>query len=210
MSQYFQVHPDNPQARLIRQAGAILHAGGVVVYPTDSSYGLGCAIGATSKEAVERIRTIRQMDTDHLMSLVCRDLSEIAAYAHVDNSAFRLLKSLTPGPYTFILKATSEVPKRLQHPKRKSIGLRVPDHRVTQALLGELDGPLVSTTLQLPESEVPLNDPEEIRERLERQVDLVIDAGPCNIAPTTILDLSEGEPRVVRRGIGPLDWLEQH
>ena len=200
MAQYFVIHPDNPQARLIHQAVEILHAGGVIAYPTDSSYALGCMLG--NKAAQERIRAIRGVDASHHFTLVCRNLAELATYAQVDNSQFRLLKANTPGQYTFILKATREVPRRLQHPKRSTLGLRVPEHAVTQALLDALDEPLLSMTLTLPGDETPLNQGWEIRERLEHAVDLVIDAGACASEPTTVIDLTADEPQLMRRGAG--------
>jgi tRNA threonylcarbamoyl adenosine modification protein (Sua5/YciO/YrdC/YwlC family) len=205
MSQYFQIHPVNPQARLIRQAVEILRADGLVVYPTDSSYALGCHVG--DKRGMERICRIRALDKKHNFTLVCRDLSEIAIYAKVDNSAYRLLRSLTPGPYTFILGATHEVPRRLQNPKRKTIGIRVPDHPIAQALLADLGEPLMSSTLILPGKDIPETEAEEIRERLESEVDLVIDGGHCGFEPTTVIDMSEGAPRVLRQGCGPVDIL---
>jgi tRNA threonylcarbamoyl adenosine modification protein (Sua5/YciO/YrdC/YwlC family) len=180
-----------------------LRAGEVIIYPTDSSYALGCAIGA--KGALDRIRQIRRTEIDHDFTLVCRDLSEIATYARVDNAAYRMLKSLTPGPYTFILKATGEAPRRLQDPKRKSIGLRVPDNRIALALLAELGEPIMSSTLQLPEDDVPLTEPDEIEQRLGNRVDLILDGGACGLEPTTILDLSRGQVDIVRRGKGPVD-----
>ena len=200
MAQYFVIHPDNPQARLIHQAVEILHAGGVIAYPTDSSYALGCMLG--NKDAQERIRAIRGVDVSHHFTLVCRNLAELATYAQVDNSQFRLLKANTPGQYTFILKATREVPRRLQHPKRSTLGLRVPEHRVTQALLEELNEPLLSMTLTLPGEEASLNQGWDIRERLEHAVDLVIDAGACASEPTTVIDLTTDEPQLMRRGAG--------
>lgn len=200
MAQYFTIHPETPQVRLIHQAAEIFRNGGVVAYPTDSSYALGCMLG--DKDAQERIRAIRGVDENHHFTLVCRNLAEIAVYAKVDNSQFRLLKANTPGNYTFILQASREVPRRLQHPKRSTIGLRVPDHVVTLALLEELDAPLLSMTLQLPEDEAPLSEAWEIRERLERRVDLVIDAGACDVQPTTVIDLTGDEPVLVRRGKG--------
>ena len=205
MSQFFQIHPVNPQARLIRQAVEILRADGLIVYPTDSSYALGCHVG--DKRGMERIRRIRALDNKHNFTLVCRDLSEIAIYARVDNSAYRLLRSLTPGPYTFILSATHEVPRRLQNPKRKTIGIRVPDHPIAQALLADLGQPLMSSTLILPGKDIPETEAEEIRERLERDVDLVIDGGHCGFEPTTVIDMSEGAPQVLRQGCGPVDIL---
>lgn len=200
MSQYFRIHPQTPQARLIRRAVEILRAGGIIAYPTDSTYALGCLIG--EKAPIDAIRRIRRLDERHNMTLVCRDLSEIATYARVDNSAFRLLKNLTPGAYTFIFKATHEVPRRLQHPKRKTIGIRIPDHVIAQALLEALGEPLMSTTLLLPGDELPMTDPEQIRERLEHDVDLIIDAGACGIEPTTVIDMVGEVPEVVRRGKG--------
>jgi len=200
MSQFFVVHPVNPQKRLIHQAAELLRTGAVIVYPTDSCYALGCHLG--DKQAMERIRRIRQADKDHNFTLVCRDLSEIATYAKVDNPTFRLLKAHTPGPYTFILDATREVPRRLQHPKRKTIGIRVPDHPVPLALLGELGEPIMSSTLMLPGDDAPLTDPEEMRVRLQHQVDLVMDGGPCGLEPTTVVDLSGEAPRVLRVGKG--------
>jgi tRNA threonylcarbamoyl adenosine modification protein (Sua5/YciO/YrdC/YwlC family) len=200
VAQLFTVHPDNPQQRLIRQAAEIVRAGGVIVYPTDSCCALGCRIG--DKTAMERIRAIRGVDERHHLTLVCRDLAEIGQYAKIDNAQFRLLKATTPGSYTFILQATKEVPKRLLHPSRRTIGLRVPDHTVAQALLAELGEPLLSSTLVLPGDELPLNDPEEIRERLERRIELVIDGGPCGIVPTTVVDLTGDAPVIARVGKG--------
>ncbi|MEZ5541918.1 MAG: L-threonylcarbamoyladenylate synthase [Pseudomonadota bacterium] len=207
MSQFFQIHPVNPQQRLIRQAVDILRGGGVIAYPTDSSYALGCCIG--DKRGIERIRRIRGLDDSHDFSLVCRDLSEIAVFARVENSAYRLLKALTPGPYTFILRATGEVPRRLQNPKRKTIGIRVPDNVICQALLEALGEPLMSSTLIMPGSEVPETDAYDIRERLEHELDLVIDGGNCRLEPTTVVDMVEGVPVVVRAGLGPVDALGQ-
>jgi tRNA threonylcarbamoyl adenosine modification protein (Sua5/YciO/YrdC/YwlC family) len=203
MSQFFRVHPDNPQNRLIRQAVDIIRNGGVVVYPTDSAYALGCHSG--DKRAVERIRHIRRLSDDHNLSLICRDLSELGTYARVNNSAYRLLKSATPGPYTFILQASREVPRRLVHPKRKTIGLRVPDNNICQALLGELSEPIMSTTLILPGDEYPLTDPDEIRELLEHQVDLVIDGGFCGLEATSVINLEENIPLIIREGCGDLE-----
>lgn len=200
MSQYFTIHPVNPQLRLIRQAAAIVRDGGVMVYPTDTCYAIGCHIG--DKAAMERIRAIRQLDERHHFSLVCRDLSELATYARVDNRQFRMLKAATPGPYAFILEATREVPKRLQHPSRRTIGLRLPDHPVVRALLAELGEPLLSSTLMLPGDDVPLNDPQEIRERLDHHVDLILDAGACGIEPTTVVNLTGPQPEIVRVGKG--------
>lgn len=205
MSQYFEIHPDNPQPRLIRRAVELLRQGEVIAYPTDSSYALGCLVG--DKAAMDRIRRIRRLDDKHNFTLVCRDLSEIATYAKVDNTAFRLLKSFTPGPYTFIFKATGEVPRRLQHAKRKTIGIRVPDHRVTQDLLDELGEPLLSTTLILPGETLPMNDPKEIRERLEHELGVIIAAGACSPEPTTVVDMTEGVPQVLRQGQGAIEGL---
>jgi tRNA threonylcarbamoyl adenosine modification protein (Sua5/YciO/YrdC/YwlC family) len=205
MSQFFQIHPVNPQARLIRQAVEIIRADGLIVYPTDSTYALGCHVG--DKRGMERICRIRALDNKHNFTLVCRDLSEIATYARVDNSAYRLLRSLTPGPYTFILSATHEVPRRLQNPKRKTIGIRVPDHPIAQALLGELGEPLMSSTLILPGMDMPETEAAEIRERLEHEVDLVIDGGHCGFEPTTVIDMSQGSPQVLRQGCGAVEGL---
>jgi tRNA threonylcarbamoyl adenosine modification protein (Sua5/YciO/YrdC/YwlC family) len=205
MSQFFQIHPVNPQLRLIRHAVEIIRDDGLVVYPTDSSYALGCHVG--DKRGMDRIRRIRALDNRHNFTLVCRDLSEIAAYARVDNSVYRLMKSLTPGPYTFILRATHEVPRRLQNPKRKTIGIRIPDHAITQALLEELGEPLMSSTLILPGRDMPETDAVEIREQLERDVDLVVDGGHCGFEPTTVIDMTSGAPVVLREGCGPVDML---
>jgi tRNA threonylcarbamoyl adenosine modification protein (Sua5/YciO/YrdC/YwlC family) len=202
MAQFFSIHPANPQPRLIRQAAELVRSGKVIAYPTDSCYALGCRLD--DREAVERIRAIRALDAKHHLTLVCRDLSEVARYARVDNRQFRLLKSATPGSYTFILEATREVPKRLQHPRRNTIGLRVPDHPVAQALLDELDEAMLSTSLVLPGDELPLNDAEEIRERLEGQVDLIIDGGACGFETTTVVDLTGAGPQVLRAGKGRL------
>ena len=200
MAQLFSIHPQDPQPRLIREAAEIVRGGGVIVYPTDSCYALGCHIG--DKAAMQRVRTIRGVNERHHLTLVCRDLAEISQYAKFDNAHFRLLKATTPGSYTFILQATREVPKRLLHPSRRTIGLRIPDHRVAQALLVELGEPLLSSTLLLPGDEAPLNDAVEIRERLERQVELVIDAGSCGLIPTTVVDLTGDAPLVTREGKG--------
>jgi tRNA threonylcarbamoyl adenosine modification protein (Sua5/YciO/YrdC/YwlC family) len=200
MAQYFVVHPTHPQQRLIEQAAEIVRHGGLVVYPTDSCYALGCRVG--DKEAIERMRAVRQVDAGHHFTLVCRDLSEIARYARVDNRAYRLLKTATPGSFTFILRATREVPRRLQNPRRKTIGLRIPDHPVAQALLVELREPLLSSTLILPGDALPLNEPGEIRSRLEHQVDLVMDAGSCGIETTTVVDLTREDPELLRLGKG--------
>ena len=205
MSQFLQIHPVNPQSRLIQQAVGIIRAGRLVVYPTDSSYALGCHVG--DKAGMERIRRIRDLDNKHNFTLMCRDLSEIATYAKVDNSCYRLMKSLSPGPYTFILKATHEVPRRLQNPKRKTIGIRIPDHPITQALLAELGEPLMSSTLILPGQDRPETDANDIRERLENDVDLVIDGDNCGLEPTTVIDLVEGSLQVVRKGRGSDEGL---
>ena len=205
MSQYFEIHSTHPQQRLIRQAVGIINQGGVIVYPTDSGYALGCHIG--DKTAMERIRDLRKVDKHHNFTLVCRDLSEIASYARVENSQYRLLKSLTPGRYTFILRATHEVPRRLQHPKRKTIGIRVPDNVIALALLQELGQPLMSSSLMLPGETLPMTDPHEIREKLEHQLDLVIDGGACPVEPTTVLDLIDEFPQVLRVGGGDISWL---
>jgi tRNA threonylcarbamoyl adenosine modification protein (Sua5/YciO/YrdC/YwlC family) len=202
VAQFFSIHVNNPNPRLIRQAATIVRDGGIIVYPTDSCYALGCHIG--DKAAMTRIRTIRQVNDKHHFTLVCRDLAEISHYAKVDNRQYRLLKATTPGSYTFILQASREVPRRLQHPKRYTIGLRVPDHPVVNALLSELNEPLLSSTLILPADEIPLNDAEEIRERLEHQVELVMDAGSCGIEMTSVIDLTRDAPEIVRQGKGDL------
>ena len=200
MSQFFQIHPDNPQARLIKQATDIVRKGGIIVYPTDSAYAIGCHIG--DKKALERIRRIRHLDDKHNFTLVCRDLSELATFARVDNTQYRLLKACTPGPYTFILKATAEVPRRLMHQKRKTIGLRVPENPTAQALLAELNQPLMSVTLIMPGDADPLIDPYDIRTLLEHDVDLVIDGGYCGLEMTTVIDLADDDPVLVRQGKG--------
>lgn len=202
MAQFFTIHPANPNLRLIRQAAAMLRDGAVIVYPTDSGYALGCHLD--DKDAVTRIRQIRKLDEHHHLTLVCRDLSEISRYARVDNSQFRLLKSNTPGSYTFILEATKEVPRRLQHPKRSTIGIRIPDHPVALALLEELGEPILSSTLIFPDDELPPADVGLIRELLEKQVELVIDGGPVGIDFTTVIDLTGGAPVLVRRGKGDI------
>ena len=205
MSQYFVIHPETPQKRLIRRAVDIIDQGGLIVYPTDSCYALGCHIG--DKSAMQRIRQIRNVDEKHNFTLVCRDLSELSNYAIVDNSSYRLMKRCTPGPYTFLLKATHEVPRRLQTPKRKTIGLRVPDNAIALELCEELEQPLMSSTLILPNDNVPLSDPLEMRECLENLVDLIIDGGYCGIKPTTVIDLIDTSPSVLRKGKGNADWL---
>lgn len=206
MSQFFHIHPTNPQARLIGQAAAIVRRGGIIVYPTDSCYALGCYIG--DRAAMERICRIRRLGERHNFSLVCRDLSEISTYAKVDNVAYRLIKSVTPGPYTFILKATHEVPRRLQNPRRKTIGIRVPDNAIVQSLLETLGEPLMSSTLILPDEDMPMMDPQEMHERLGSLVDLVIDGGYCGFEATTVVDLTEKTPRLVRRGCGDVSVFQ--
>lgn len=206
MAQFFQIHPDNPQLRLIRNAVDIIRQGGVIIYPTDSSYALGCHIG--DKTAMERIRSIRRLDEKHDLTLVCRDLSEIAIYAKVENQHYRMLKTLTPGPYTFIHKATKQVPRRLQHPKKKTIGIRVPDNNIVRELLAELDEPLMSTTLILPGEDLPLIDPYEMRDLLGHQVDLVIDGGFCGMEDSTVVDMVSDPPLVLRAGKGDTSLFE--
>lgn len=200
MAQYFEVHPDNPQPRLLKQAAALLQKGGILAVPTDSSYALVCHLD--DKDAVERLRRIRGVDEKHHLTLLCRDLSELATYAKVDNKQYRLLKNATPGPFTFILEATKEVPRRLSHPSRRTIGLRVPDHRVTLDLLALLGQPLLATTLIPPGEDAPLNDAHEISERFDRQLQAIIDAGACPMQPTTVIDLSGDEPVLIRQGRG--------
>ncbi|WP_428821478.1 L-threonylcarbamoyladenylate synthase [Microbulbifer sp. MCCC 1A16149] len=205
MAQFFQIHPENPQARLVTQAADIVSSGGVIVFPTDSAYAIGCRLG--DKLAVERIRALRQLDKDHNFTLMCRDLSELASYAKVDNQMFRLLKNHTPGPYTFIMPATSEVPRRLLHPKRKTIGLRVPDNAIVQSLISTLGEPLMSCSLIMPGEEQPLTDPYDIRDTLEHQVELVIDGGFCGLEATTVVDLTGDEAVLVRQGCGAIDEI---
>lgn len=200
MSQFFQIHPENPQLRLIKQACKIIRDGGLIVYPTDSGYALGCHIG--DKSAMERIRRVRQLDADHNFTLVCRDLSELSTYAKFNNAVFRLLKAHTPGPYTYILPATKVVPRRLQHPKKKSIGLRIPAHPIALALLEELDDPLMSSTLILPGDEMPMTDAEAILDAIGKQVDLIIDGGACGAEPTTVVEFIDDLPEVTRVGMG--------
>ncbi len=202
MTQILRIHPANPQLRLIETAVGIIHKGGVVVYPTDSGYALGCHLG--DKDAIERIRRIRQLTKEHNFTVSCRDLSEISTYARVDNPTFRLLKAHTPGAYTFILQATREVPKQLQHPKRKTIGIRIPDHTITQLLLETLNQPLMSVTLIMPGDDIPLFDIDEVIEQLSGQVDSIIDGGACGLGPTTVVDLTGDSPEVVREGQGDL------
>ncbi len=205
MSQYFVIHPVTPQKRLIQRTVDIVAQGGVIAYPTDSCYALGCHIG--DKQAMQRIRKIRKVDDKHHLTLVCKDLSELSTYAVVDNSSYRLMKNCTPGPYTFLLKATHEVPRRLQTPKRKTIGLRVPDHPIALQLCEELGKPLMSSTLILPDRDEPLSDPQEMRELLEHDVDLVIDGGYCGIEATTVIDFVESNPTILRQGKGDAHWL---
>lgn len=202
MSQFFHIHPDNPQLRLIRQAAQIVNAGGIVALPTDSCYALVCHLD--DKNAVEQLRRIRGVDDKHHLTLLCRDLSEIAQYAKVDNRQYRLLKSATPGPYTFILEATKEVPRRLSHPSRKTIGLRVPENTIAHALLEELGQPLLGTTLILPGDSDALTDPDDVHQRLGRQIELVIDGGACGFEPTTVVDLTGDEPALLRQGRGDI------
>ncbi len=206
MGQYLEVHPENPQARLINQAVAVLRKGGVIVYPTDSSYAIGCHIG--DKSAQDRLRAIRKLDDNHNFTLVCRDLSEISLYAKIDNSAYKLIKASTPGPYTFILQATREVPRRLQNPKRKTIGLRVPDHPIVLALLEALGEPIMSSTLQMPGDDMPMSEPDEIDDRLGKLVDAIIDGGHCGIEPTSVIDLTEETPQILRVGRGDVTPFE--
>jgi tRNA threonylcarbamoyl adenosine modification protein (Sua5/YciO/YrdC/YwlC family) len=208
MSQTLYIHPDNPQARLIYQAVEIINRGGIVIYPTDSCYAIGCHID--NKNARDRIRQIRRLDDKHHFTLMCRDLSEISRYGIVDNINYRLLKTLTPGAYTFILPATREVPRRLQNPKRKTIGLRIPSHNIAQALLEEMNVPLMSSTLIMPDDDLPLNDPYLIQLALDSQVELIIDGGFCGYEPTTIIDLMHDTPEILRQGKGKVDWLMRH
>ena len=205
MSQHFEVHPENPQPRLLKQAAQILHAGGIAAIPTDSSYALVCHLD--DKDAAQSLRRIRQVDYKHHLTLLCRDLSEVAAYARVDNRQYRLLKVATPGPFTFILQATKEVPRRVSHPSRRTIGLRVPDHAVTQALLAAMGEPLLATTLIAPGEDQPMNDPQRIRERFQKALQAVVDAGACPAEPTTVIDLTTDEPALVRQGRGDIALL---
>lgn len=208
MSQFFHIHPDNPQKRLIAQACDIIRKGGLVVYPTDSGYALGCHIG--DKAAMDKIRRIRQLDNDHNFTLVCRDLSELSTYAKVNNSVYRAIKAHTPGAYTFVLPATKEVPRRLQHAKRKTIGLRIPDNKISLALLEELNEPLMSSTLIMPNEDFPLTDPEEIFDLLGKQIDLVIDGGFGGNEPTTVIEYIDDMPEVVRVGLGDSSPFESY
>lgn len=205
MAQLISIHPVNPQPRLIKQVVDIVKNGGLIAYPTDSSYALGCYMG--DKAAMERIHRLRQLDNSHNFTLVCRDLSEIATYAKVENPHFRLMKNLTPGAYTFILKATNEVPRRLQNPKRKTIGIRVPDHIIAHALLEALDEPLMSSTLILPNEENPETDPQEIFHKIGKSLEAVIDGGSCGFEPTTVIDLTEETPKLIRKGKGDISFL---
>ncbi|WP_166359784.1 L-threonylcarbamoyladenylate synthase [Pseudomonas akapageensis] len=200
MSQFFQIHPENPQARLIKQAVEIIRKGGVVIYPTDSSYAMGCQIG--DRNAVERVRRLRQLDNNHNFTLICCDLSQLGLFAKIDTGTFRLLKAHTPGPYTFILNATREVPRLLLHPKRRTIGLRVPSHPIALALLEELGEPLMSVTLIMPGETMPMSDPYEMRQLLEHQVDLIIDGGFGGVEASTVINLANDEPEVIRVGCG--------
>jgi len=206
MSQYFEVHPETPQPRLVRRAVEIIRAGGLVAYLSGTTYALGCGLG--EKAAVERIRALRQLDERHHFTLACRDLSDIGSYTRMDNTAFRLLKAHTPGPYTFVLRATAEVPRRLQHSRRRTIGIRVPDHPVARAILMELGEPLTTSTLLLPDEGDPLTDPADIRDRIGRQLDAVVDAGPGGLEPSTVVDLSGEAPQVLRHGAGDADVFE--
>lgn len=208
-AQYISIHPDNPQSRLIAEAVKVLKKGGVIVYPTDSAYALGCHIG--DKGAMERLRRIRDLDSKHNFTLMCRDLSEIATYAKVGKAHYRLMKSLTPGPYTFILKATREVPRRLQNPKRRTIGLRVPQHNIALQILEMLHEPIMSSTLIMPGDDLPLVEPEDMFDKLKNHVDLVIDGGSCGLEPTTVVDLEEEEPVLARQGKGDFSmFIDEH
>ena len=200
MCQYFSIHPENPQQRLIVQVADIIRRGGVIVYPTDSVYALGCHIG--DKQALDRIRNIRSVDKHHNFTLLCRDLSELASYARVNNTVFRVLKANTPGPFTFILPASSEVPKRLMHPKRKTVGIRVPDSAIAQALLNELGEPMMTVTLIMPGDDYPLTDPYDIRQTLQGRVDAIVDGGYCGLEPTTVVDMTGDQPEMRRQGMG--------
>lgn len=205
MAQYFTIHPQNPQQRLINQVADLVHKGGVIAYPTDSVYALACHIG--DKQAVDRIRSIRQLDKEHNFTLICRDLSELAAYARVDNIVFRTLKTATPGPFTFILKASAEVPKRLVHPKRKTIGIRVPNSPIVKALLDTLHEPIMSVTMIMPEQKYPLTDPYEINQLIGSQIDAVVDGGSCGLEPTTVVDMTTDEIQILREGAGDVSII---
>jgi tRNA threonylcarbamoyl adenosine modification protein (Sua5/YciO/YrdC/YwlC family) len=202
VSQFFKIHPENPQLHLIRQAATLLQKGGLIVYPTDSAYALGCQL--TNKAGIQRLRRIRELDDRHYLTLLCRDLSELALYAQLENPIFRLIKAYTPGPYTFLLPATNEVPRYLLNAKRKTVGVRIPDNKIVHALLEMLDTPLVSSTLILPGADLPLLEPEAMRDMLGRRVDLIIDGGPCGLEPSTVVDLVDGLPRIVRKGKGEI------
>ena len=202
MSQYFEVHATHPQQRLLNRAADILRAGGVIAYPTDTTYALGWHLG--DKAALERVQKIRKLDKQHMMTLVCRDLSELSMFARVDNSQYRTLKAYTPGPFTFVLKATRDVPRRVVHAKRRTIGIRVPDHPIPQGLLSALGEPIMSTTLQLPNAGLPFTDPLDVRDALEHELDLVLDGGHCGVVPTTLVDLTTDVPQVLRDGLGQL------
>ena len=200
VSQYFSLHPSHPQQRLLSRTAEIINSGGLAAFPTDTTYALGCQIG--DKQALERIRQIRRLDKNHHLTLMCRDLSEIAIYARVDNTSYRTLKALTPGPFTFLLRATREVPRRLVHARRKTIGLRIPDHQIARGILEQLGEPMMSTTMRLPGEDEPLTEPEVIRDRLEHAVDVVIDGGACGLVPTTVVDLTDEIGVVIRQGLG--------
>ncbi len=206
MAEMFAIHPDNPQMRLLEKVADGLADGGIVAYPTDSCYALGWRLG--DKASQDRIRRLKKLDKHHYFTLVCKDLSEVATYARVSNQAYRMMRAMTPGPYTFILPATRQVPNRLMHPKRRTIGLRVPDHPITRGLLDALGEPLMSTTLKLPEDQVPLNDPWEIRDRLDDKLVAVVDAGPCGVTPTSVIDLTGPAPEILRRGAGDVGYIE--
>lgn len=205
MARLIEIHPGNPQPRLVAEVVAAIRNGGLIAYPTDSSYAFGCHIG--DKRAMDRIRRIRQTDKDHNFTLVCQDLSEISLFAKVENWAYRLIKSLTPGPYTFVLQATREVPKRLQNPRRRTIGLRVPDHAIVQAMLQSLGEPIMSSTLLLPGDELPLTDVHEIEDRIGKDIDVIVDGGATGIEPTTVIDLSQGNVEILRKGLGDVSSL---
>ena len=205
MSQFFQIHPDNPQVRLVKQAADIMRKGGLVVIPTDSAYALACHLD--DKKAVDRIKHLRQLNDKHNFTLICRDLTDISTYAKVDNTDYRLLKNHTPGPFTFILNATSEVPRRLMHPKRRTIGIRVPDNMIVSAILEELGEPIMSTSLIMPGDDMPLSDPYDIRDTLQHSVDLVIDGGYCGLENTTVLDMTGDGYEVTRQGLGLMEEL---
>ncbi|WP_414940665.1 L-threonylcarbamoyladenylate synthase [Amycolatopsis sp. cmx-11-51] len=206
MARYFDVHPENPQRRAIGQVVDILRGDGLIAYPTDSCFALGCQLG--NKDGIDRIRSIRKLDDRHHFTLVCQDFAQLGQFVHIDNAVFRAIKASTPGSYTFILPATKEVPRRLLHAKKKTVGVRIPDHVVTQALLGELGEPLLSSTLLLPDQEEPMTQGWDIKERLEHVVDAVIDSGECGVEPTTVIDFSAGEPEIVRRGAGDTSRFE--